>query len=103
MSCVEQSNRYEVKCLSSMVGRQLPFSSLLIPFGWCGQWRVSRDVRRLARRPDRRPGVCRPQFLVSNLHGPWLVDIVSSISSMTGNRCVAEILQPRENGSSPKR
>jgi len=83
--------------LSSMVGRQLPFFSLLIPFwvvwamagfrGMCGVWPAALTAG-LA--------FAVPQFLVSNLHGPWLVDIVSSISSMTATAVLLRFWQPRE-------
>jgi lactate permease len=71
--------------LSKMVGRQLPFFSLIIPFwvvwamsgfrGMLGVWPAALTA-----------GVCFaiPQFIVSNFHGPWLVDIIASLCSMTG-------------------
>src|SRR5438477_2861310 len=71
--------------LSKMVGRQLPFFSMLVPFwvvwamscfrGMLGIWPAALTA-----------GVCfaAPQFLVSNFHGPWLVDIVASLCSMAG-------------------
>ena len=73
----------DVQQLSAMVGRQLPFFSLLIPFwvvwamagfrGMLGVWPVALVA-----------GVffAIPQFLISNFHGPWLVDIGASISSL---------------------
>src|ERR1041385_2206992 len=69
--------------LSQMVGRQLPFFSLIVPFwvvwamagfrGLLGVWPAALTA-----------GVAFaiPQFLVSNFHGPWLVDIVASVSSI---------------------
>src|SRR5437868_606699 len=69
--------------LSKMVGRQLPFFSLIVPFwviwamcgfrGMLGVWPAALTA-----------GLCFaiPQFLVSNFHGPWLVDIVASLCSM---------------------
>ena len=69
--------------LSAMVGRQLPFFSLIVPFwvvwayagfrGMLGVWPAALTA-----------GVAFavPQFLVSNFHGPWLVDIVAAICSM---------------------
>ena len=69
--------------LSQMVGRQLPFFSLIVPFwivwalaGWRGMlgvWPVALTA-----------GVAFavPQFLVSNFHGPWLVDIIAAVCSM---------------------
>ena len=69
--------------LSQMVGRQLPLFSLIVPFwlicafaGWRGMLEVwpALLVAGLT--------FAVPQFLVSNFHGPWLVDIISAISSI---------------------
>src|SRR5437773_4986671 len=69
--------------LSKMVGRQLPFFSLIIPFwvvwamagfrGMLGVWPAALTA-----------GVsfAIPQFLVANFHGPWLVDIVAALCSI---------------------
>jgi lactate permease len=69
--------------LSKMAGRQLPFFSVIVPFwvvwaysglrGMLGVWPVALTA-----------GVAFaiPQFLVSNFHGPWLVDIVASLASI---------------------
>src|SRR5271169_4160236 len=69
--------------ISAMVGRQLAFFSFLVPFwvvaafaGWRGMlgvWPAALVA-----------GTCFavPQFLVSNLHGPWLVDTISGACSM---------------------
>ena len=40
-----------------------------------------------------------PQFLVSNLHGPWLVDIVSGACSMAAVVVLLRFWQPRDSGS----
>ncbi len=69
--------------LSSMVGRQLPPFSLLVPFwlvtvqaGWRGMIEVwpACLVTGLS--------FAVTQFVVSNTHGPWLVDLASSVVSM---------------------
>jgi len=73
----------DLHALSAMAGRQLPFFSLIVPFwvvwayaGWRGMlgvWPAALTA-----------GVsfALPQFLVSNFHGPWLVDIIAAICSM---------------------
>jgi lactate permease len=69
--------------LSSMVGRQLPFFSVIVPIWlvltFCG-WRRTVEVW---------PAVvvaglsfAIPQFLISNYHGPWLVDMLGAMISM---------------------
>jgi lactate permease len=69
--------------LSGMVGRQLPFFSVLVPFwliwAFCGFsgmaaiWPAALVA-----------GVtfAVPQYLISNFHGPWLVDVGGSLMSM---------------------
>jgi lactate permease len=69
--------------LSAMIGRQLPFFSVIVPFwlvwafagfrGMLGVWPAIL-VAGLA--------FAIPQFLVSNYHGPWLVDVVAAVTSM---------------------
>jgi lactate permease len=73
----------DLRALSAMVGRQLPFFSVLVPFwlvaafaGWRGMVGVWPAIL-VAGVP-----FALLQFLVSNLHGPWLVDVVASIASM---------------------
>ena len=69
--------------LSAMVGRQLPFFSFIVPY-WL-VWAMSDLKSTLEVWP-----ACLvtglsfglTQFLVSNYHGPWVVDIASSIVSM---------------------
>jgi lactate permease len=69
--------------LSAMVGRQLPFFSLLIPF-WLvavlAGWRGMVGVWPACLVTGLTFGVV--QFLVSNYHGPWLVDTASALASM---------------------
>jgi lactate permease len=69
--------------LSKMAGRQLPIFSLIIPFWVVGAyagWKGVLDSWPIALTAGLAFAV--PQFLISNFHGPWLVDIVSSISSI---------------------
>ena len=76
--------------LSQMVGRQLPFFSVIVPFWvvWAfGGWRGMLGVWPAALTAGVAFAV--PQFLVSNFHGPWLVDIVASSFRSCHRRAVA--------------
>ncbi|HSO94074.1 MAG TPA: L-lactate permease, partial [Candidatus Dormibacteraeota bacterium] len=66
--------------LSRMIGRQLPVFSLIVPFWLIAAYDGVRGIREIW------PTIlvagisfAVPQFLVSNYHGPALVDVVSSI------------------------
>src|SRR5467141_786459 len=66
----------DVNALSAMVGRQLPFFSVLVPFwliwafaGWRGMIAVWPAILVTG------VSFAIPQFLISNLHGPMLVDV----------------------------
>ncbi|WP_288097912.1 L-lactate permease [Pseudomonas sp.] len=69
--------------LSMMVGRQLPFFSVIVPFWliWAfAGWRKMLEIW---------PAIlvagvtfAVPQFLVSNYHGPMLVDVIAALISM---------------------
>lgn len=83
ITTLEQVTGLDALKISAMVGRQLPFFSVLVPFwavaafaGWRGMLGVW-PAALIA-------GVCFavPQFLVSNFHGPWLVDTISGACSM---------------------
>ncbi|MDR6952729.1 lactate permease [Ancylobacter sp. 3268] len=83
--------------LSAMIGRQLPFFSLIVPFwliwafaGWRGMLEIWPAIL-----------VCGvsfaiPQFLVSNYHGPWLVDVVAAIVSMLCLVGFLRVWQPKK-------
>ncbi len=82
--------------LSAMVGRQLPFFSVLVPF-WL-IWAFAGFKGMLEVWPALLvAGACFaiPQFLVSNFHGPWLVDIVASVSSIVGLIGFLKIWHPK--------
>ena len=84
--------------LSKMVGRQLPFFSLLVPFWvvWAqAGWRGMLGVWPAALTAGVAFAV--PQFLVSNYHGPWLVDIIASLCSMGALVALLKVWQPRDN------
>lgn len=84
--------------LGAMAGRQLPFFSVIIPFwvvwafaglkGMSGIWPAALVA-----------GVAFaiPQFLVSNFHGPWLVDIVASICSILALVVLLRMWQPKDD------
>jgi lactate permease len=69
--------------LSAMAGRQLPFFSVIVPFwliwAMCG-WKAMKEVWL----PCLVSGVSFAifQFLISNFHGPWLVDIIAALVSI---------------------
>ena len=73
----------DIRQLSAMVGRQLPFFSVIIPFwlvwAYSGFRKMTEVWPALAV-----AGVsfAVPQWLISNFHGPWLVDVVSALASM---------------------
>lgn len=69
--------------LSAMVGRQLPFFSVIVPFWlvvtFCG---VRNTLQVWPAVLVAGLSFAIPQFLISNYHGPWLVDMVSAMVSM---------------------
>jgi len=88
--------------LGAMVGRQLPFFSLIVPFwliwafaGWRGMLAVWPAIL-----------VCGvsfaiPQFLISNYINPWIVDIGASLISMACLIGFLQIWKPKEIWTSP--
>ena len=71
--------------LSAQAGRILPFFSIIVPF-WL-VWAYAGFSGMLEIWPALLvAGACFavPQFLVSNLHGPWLVDIIAAVVSILG-------------------
>jgi lactate permease len=82
--------------LSGMAGRILPFFSVLVPFwliwtfaGFSGMLEVWPAVLVA--------GVffAIPQFLVSNFHGPWLVDVTASVCSMAAVTALLLVWHPK--------
>jgi lactate permease len=95
--------------LSAMVGRQLPFFSLIVPF-WLvaamGGRRAVLEVWPACLTAGASFAIT--QFLVSNTHGPWLVDIAGALVSLLSLLALLRFWQPRrvwrfdhENGGSP--
>jgi lactate permease len=89
--------------LGAMVGRQLPFFSLIVPFWvvWAfAGWRGMKDVW---------PAIlvtgisfAVPQYVISNYINPWIVDIGASLISMGCLILFLRVWQPRELWLSPK-
>src|SRR6185436_535582 len=86
----------ELKDLSAMVGRQLPFFSLLVPFWLIWAFAGFRGMVEIW------PAIlvagisfAVPQFLVSNFHGPWLVDVVAAIVSIAALATFVRFWQPK--------
>ena len=83
--------------LSAMIGRQLPFFSLIIPF-WV-VWAMTGFRGMIEIWPAALTAglaFAIPQFLVSNFHGPWLVDIIASLCSMVSVAVLLRFWQPRK-------
>jgi lactate permease len=81
--------------LTAMVGRQLAPFSIIVPFWliWAfAGWRKMLEVWP----PILVAGVsfAIPQYLVSNYHGPWLVNVVAAISSMICLALFLKVWQP---------
>jgi lactate permease len=89
--------------IGAMVGRQLPFFSLIVPFwviwafaGWRGMIQIWPAILVTG------VSFAVPQFLISNYINPWIVDIGASLTSMF---CLIVFLkvfwQPKELWLSP--
>jgi lactate permease len=83
--------------LSAMIGRQLPFFSVLVPFWLIWAFAGFRGMREIW------PAIlvagvsfAIPQFLVSNFHGPWLVDVIASIVSMGSLTLFLKVWKPKK-------
>jgi len=83
--------------LGAMVGRQLPFFSLIVPFwliwafaGWRGMIAIWPAILVTG------VSFAIPQFLISNFINPWIVDIGASLISMACLIGFLKIWQPRE-------
>jgi lactate permease len=93
---LEQVTGLDARLVSAMVGRQLPFFSVLIPFwvvaaftGWRGMWEVWPAALTAG------VAFAVPQFLVSNFHGPWLVDIISGACSIAATVVLLRFWRPK--------
>jgi lactate permease len=82
--------------LSAMVGRQLPIFSMIVPF-WL-IWQMSGFRGMVEVWPAcliAGLAFAIPQFLMSNFHGPSLVDIVAAISCIVALYAFLKVWQPR--------
>jgi lactate permease len=83
--------------LSGMVGRQLPFFSIMVPFwliwAFCG-FRGMAAIWPAILVAGATFAV--PQFLISNYHGPWLVDVGAAVISMVCLTLFLKVWKPAE-------
>ena len=82
--------------LSAMAGRQLPFFSVIIPFWliWAmAGWRAMVEVWPACLVAGSTFGIV--QFLVSNYHGPWVVDIAGASVSIVSLVLLLKVWRPR--------
>ncbi|MEN9618208.1 MAG: hypothetical protein RL406_445 [Pseudomonadota bacterium] len=93
---------YDLMEVTAMIGRQLPFFSLLVPF-----WLIWAFAGRKAMM-EIWPAIlvtglsfAIPQYLVSNFIGPELVDIIAAIVSMTSLILFLRVWQPKTIWTSP--
>lgn len=79
-----------------MVGRQLPFFSVIVPF-WLvaamAGWRGMREVWPACLTVG--VSFATTQFLVSNYHGPWIVDIAGALVSIAAQIILLRFWRPR--------
>src|SRR6059058_782678 len=88
--------------LGAMVGRQLPFFSLIVPFwvvwafaGWRGMIAVWPAILVTG------VSFAIPQFVISNFINPWIVDIGASLISMGCLILFLKVWQPKQLWLSP--
>jgi lactate permease len=93
---------YDPYILGAMIGRQLPFFSIIVPFwliwvfaGFRGMIKIWPPIL-----------VCggsfaAAQFLISNYVNPWIVDIGASLISMAALVAFLKVWQPKEIWTSP--
>ena len=93
---------YDLMEVTAMIGRQLPFFSLLVPF-----WLIWAFAGRKAML-EIWPAIlvtglsfAIPQYLVSNFIGPELVDIIAAIVSMVSLIAFLRVWQPKKIWTSP--
>jgi lactate permease len=92
----------DIHALSAMIGRQLPPFSVLVPFwviwafaGWRGMIEIWPAILVAG------VSFAIPQYLVSNFHGPWLVDVISALISMGALTLFLKAWRPARIWTSP--
>ena len=93
---LQSATGLDLNQLSMMIGRQLPFFSVIVPF-WL-IWAFAGFKRTIEIWPAvlvAGVGFAVPQYLVSNYHGPTLVDVVASIVSMAALVGLLKIWRPK--------
>ncbi|MEO8614609.1 MAG: L-lactate permease [Luteolibacter sp.] len=100
ITTMEQVTGIDDKVISAIVGRQLPFFALILPcwlvVAFAG-WRGLRGIWPVALVAGLAFAI--PQFLVSNFHGPWLVDIIAGVSSMFATVVFIRFWKPKDRWS----
>ncbi|TDG16142.1 L-lactate permease, partial [Paracraurococcus ruber] len=93
----------DVYDLSAMIGRQLPFFSLIVPFwliwafaGFRGMIQVWPAILVTG------VSFAVPQFLVSNYMGPYLVDVIAALVSLACLSLFLRVWQPKETWTSTR-
>ena len=87
----------DLQQLSGMIGRILPFFSFLVPFWliWAfAGWRAMMEIWPAIFVTGMSFAVS--QFLVSNYHGPWLVDVIAAIVSMVSLVLFLKVWKPKK-------
>src|ERR1035437_4494681 len=97
ITTLEQVTGLDALKISAMVGRQLLFFSVLIPF-WVvavfAGWRGMLGVWPAALTAGLAFAV--PQFLVSTFHGPWLVHVTAGACSMAALIGLMRVWKPKQ-------
>jgi lactate permease len=88
---------YDLMAVSGMIGRQLPFFSLLVPFwliwafaGRKAMWEIWPAILVTGL------SFAIPQYLVSNFIGPELVDVIAAMCSMVALVSFLRVWQPKK-------
>ncbi len=93
---------YDLMEVTAMIGRQLPFFSMLVPFWLIWAFAGRKGMMEIW------PAIlvtglsfAIPQFLVSNYIGPELVDIIAAVVSMASLVAFLRVWQPKKVWHSP--